>query len=327
MKNDKMKTNLNKTLHLFLNDLNKKESLENKNIVCGFSGGADSTSLLHCLISKRDFFKYNLEAVFFTHGDSPIAVDEDIMLKFCSEFCKEHNVKLHLIPLHLEKIPRQGWESSGRTKRLEYYKENNYDYVFLGHHKDDQNETTMTQLMRGGGKGSSAMKPIQGMYCRPFLEIRKKEIYNYLETLKIKWVEDPTNTNTDFTRNFWRNEGLPTIEKHYPNYSQMLDNFRKKNNELNDLAFEMAKVDGLVSIMNGESINIKELNSLRLKNLMIHYFKANGKSMEDAFFDQQVSHYESNRKLIVNQKGVEFYISKGMFSIGSPKLSTTPRFK
>ena len=45
----------------------------------------------------------------------------------------------------------------------------------------------------------------------------KDEIYDYLVSNNLKWIEDPTNTNTDFTRNFWRNVGLPTIEKHYPN--------------------------------------------------------------------------------------------------------------
>lgn len=323
----KQKFNLNKTTHLFLNKLNKSTSLKNKKIVCGFSGGADSTALLDCLIDKKDFFHYTLEAVFFTHGDSPIAVDEDVMLKFCTNFCNSHDIKLHVIPLNLEKIPRQGWESSGRTKRLEFYKNSNYDYIFLGHHKDDQNETTMIQLMRGGGKGSSAMKEVQGSYCRPFLNIYKKEIYEYLKSKGIQWIEDPTNKNTDFTRNFWRNVGLPTIEQHYPNYSQMLDNFRKKNDELNSLAFEMAKVDGLYSLIKGEDVNIKDLNSLRLKNLMSYYFKAHGKNMEDSFFEQQVANYESNGKLIVNQKGVEFYILKGIFKIGSFNPQLSPKLK
>ncbi len=313
----KRKFNLNKTTHLFLNNLNKTNNLTNKKIVCGFSGGADSTALLDCLIDKRDFFNYELEAVFFTHGNSPIAVDEDIMFKFCTEFCKQHNVKLHVIPLNLEKIPRQGWESSGRTKRLEFYKNSDYDYVFLGHHKDDQNETTMTQLMRGGGKGASAMLPRQGFYCRPFLNIRKKEIYEYLENKGIQWIEDPTNTNTDFTRNFWRNVGLPTIEQHYPNYSQMLDNFRQKNQELNELAFEMAIVDGLENFILGNEVNVKSLSNTRLKNLLTHYFKANNKGVEDKYFDQLMAHYQSNNKLIVNHKGVEFYISKGILKQGS----------
>lgn len=308
----KNKTNLNKTTHLFLNNLNKISNLTGKKIVCGFSGGADSTALLHCLVEKRDFFNYDLEAVFFTHGNSPIAVDEDIMLNFCQDFCQKHNVKLTFVPLDLEKIPRQGWESSGRKKRLEHYSKSDYDYVFLGHHKDDQNETTMIQFMRGGGKGVSAMKPIQGFYCRPFLDIHKKEIYQYLEDKGINWIEDPTNINTDFTRNFWRNVALPTIEQHYPNYTQMLDNFRKRNTELNELAFELAINDGLQKIIEGQSVSVKNISPVRLKNLLVHYFKAHNVNLEDSFFDQQISHYQSNNKLSVNHKGVEVHIYKGI---------------
>lgn len=306
--------NLNKTTHLFLKQMG---NLEGKNIICGFSGGADSTALLHTLIHKKEHFKFNLKAVFFTHGDSPIAVDEDKMFKFCNEFCKNNNIPFTIVNLNLEKIQRQGWESSGRKGRQNFYKEQNVDYVFLGHHKDDQNETTMIQLMRGGGKGASAMNPIEGIYCRPFLNIHKQDIYNYLEEKNVSWIEDPTNKNTDFTRNFWRNIGLPTISQHYPNYSQMLDNFRQKNSELNELAFELAKNDGLELLLQGESVNIKEFSSTRLKNLIVHYFKAQGKNMEDAYFDQQVAHYQANRKLIINQKGVEFFIYKGEFKAGT----------
>lgn len=303
--------NLNKITHLFLKNLG---NLESKNIICGFSGGADSTALLSTLIEKKSHFGFNLKAVFFTHGDSPIAVDEDKMYQFCSSFCKEHDIPLIIEDLKLEKIQRQGWESSGRKARQSFYKEQDVDYVFLGHHKDDQNETTMTQLMRGGGRGASAMKEIEGIYCRPFLKIHKKDIYEYLTNKNISWIEDPTNTNTDFTRNFWRNIGLPTIAKHYPDYSQNLDNFRQKNAELNELAFELAKVDGLNELVEGKSISVKDLTSSRLKNLIVHYFKANGKNMENAFFDQQISHYNANKKLHVNQKGIEFFIEKGVFS-------------
>lgn len=299
---------LSKTLHIFLNTLG---DLNGKNIIVGFSGGADSTALLDLLSKRKPFFNFNLKAVFFTHGDSPIAVDENIMKDFCQTFCKEREIELEIFDLNLEKIPRQGWESSGRNARQSFYQKVDCDWIFLGHHKNDQNETTMTQLLRGGGKGTVAMKPVEQKYCRPFLNHFKDEIYDYLVSNNLKWIEDPTNTNTDFTRNFWRNVGLPTIEKHYPNYSSSLDKFRKKQEDLYDLAYELALNDGLENFINHHDIYVQELSNKRLKNLLVHIFNHYGKSMEDAFYEQQVKHFMANNKLDLNQKGIELKIENG----------------
>lgn len=296
---------LSKTLHIFLNTLG---DLTNKKIIVGFSGGADSTALLDLLNQRKSYFHFNLEAVFFSHGSSPIAVEEDKMKTFCQSFCSERNIPLTICDLELEKIPRQGWESSGRKARQSFYKNSDADWIFLGHHKNDQNETTMTQLFRGGGKGTIGMQFIEGKYCRPFLDHFKSEIYNYLIKNNLQWVEDPTNTDTDFTRNFWRNDGLPTIEKHYPNYSSALDKFRKKQESLYEIAYEMALEDGLESFIQKEPVNVKHLSPVRLKNILSHIFNHYGKSMEDAYYEQQVNHYIANKNLYVNHKGIELII-------------------
>lgn len=318
--------NLNKTLHLFLTKLKP----ENKTITVGFSGGADSTALIHLLSLKKDFFKFNLQAVFFTHGNSPIAEDENKMFDLCHKFCEQHKILFEKIDLDLEKIPRQGWESSGRKARQSYYSNIETDFVFLGHHQDDQNETTMTQLLRGGGKGTAAMESFDGYYCRPFLNIHKKDIYHYLNQNKIDWVEDPTNKDTHFTRNFWRNVALPTIEKHYPQYSQTLEKFRNKQSELYELAYDMALTDGLKSILEGQAIDIKNLSDTRLKNLLSYVFTENNKNMEEAFFEQQVSHYRANNSVHIEQKGIFLSLYKGTiqkFEDKFPENTTNKKLK
>lgn len=302
---------LSKTLHIFLNSLS---NLKDKKIIVGFSGGADSTALLDLLQQRKPYFNFNLEAVFFSHGSSPIAVEEDKMKIFCQSFCEERSIPLTICDLDLEKIPRQGWESSGRQARQAFYKNSDADWIFLGHHKDDQNETTMTQLFRGGGKGTIAMQFVEGKYCRPFLNHFKSEIYDYLTSKNLQWIEDPTNTDTDFTRNFWRNEGLPTIEKHYPNYSSSLDKFRKKQENLYELAYEMALEDGLHSFIKKEPVHIKNLSAVRLKNIFSHIFNHYGKSMEEAYYEQQVNHYMANKNLYINHKGIQLTIENGILN-------------
>lgn len=298
---------LSKTLHIFLNSLG---NLKNKKIVVGFSGGADSTALLDLLHQRKSYFNFQLEAVFFSHGSSPIALDEDIMKVFCTNFCNERDIPLHICDLNLEKIPRQGWESSGRKARQSFYKNYESDWIFLGHHKNDQNETTMTQLFRGGGKGTIAMQFVEGKYCRPFLNHFKSEIYDYLKLNNLQWIEDPTNVDTEFTRNFWRNVGIPAIEAHYPNYSSSLDKFRKKQEDLYTIAHEMAIQDGLHLFIKKEKVFIHDISSTRLKNLLVHIFNHYGKSMEDGYYEQQVNHYFSNKHLDINHKGIVLNINK-----------------
>ncbi len=288
--------NVNKVVHLFLQDMN---NLAGKSIAVGYSAGADSTALLHIMAQKAKHFNFNLEAVFFSHTGSPINDGEDKNLELAKKTCKELNIKLIDVDLEMNKSAKKSWEQLGREGRLSFYKQQNYDYVFLGHHQDDQNETTMIQIMRGGGRGSAAMKEIDGIFCRPMLKVPKKEIYKFLEYKKLDWIEDPTNTNIEFTRNWWRNEGLPTIEKYYPNYGQLLENFRQKNNALNNIAFDMAKVDGLENFLTGKPIDTKELPDYRIQNLLSHAFSFIGNSIENNKVDNMIKIGKATNEAVI----------------------------
>jgi len=278
--------NINKIVQQFLNTL---PNLEGKKIAVGYSAGADSTALLHVLEQKSKHFNFKLEAVFFSHLGSPINEGEDKNLELARQFCKSLNIPLVEVELNLVKKAKKSWEQLGRNGRLDFYRNAEYDYAFLGHHKDDQNETTMTQIFRGGGKGVSGMKARDGIYCRPMLDVPKTAIYNYLTEKDIKWIEDPTNINSDFTRNFWRNVGLPAIENHYPNYTDLLDNFREKNNTLHLIAFDMAKVDGLEAFLSGSSLNVRSLPEYRVQNLLAQSFQFIGNSVENKRIDTLLS--------------------------------------
>lgn len=274
--------NLNKIVQQFINTM---PNLESKKIAVGYSAGADSTVLLHILEQKSRHLNFSLEAVFFSHLGSPINEGEEKNLELARVFCNSINVPLVEVELNLIKKAKKSWEQLGRNGRLNFYKNSDYDFSFLGHHKDDQNETTMMQIIRGGGKGASGMKPRDGIFCRPLLSVPKSEIYNYLIQEDLKWIEDPTNANSDFTRNFWRNIGLPAIEKHYPNYGDLLDTFREKNNNLHQIAFDMAKLDGLEEFLIGNSLKVKNLPEYRIQNLLSQSFQFLGNSIENNRID------------------------------------------
>ena len=319
-----MKNKLDYSLQQMLSKY--KNEINGETIYCGLSAGADSTCLFSLLNKKKDVFNFKIKAVFFSHGNSPIAVKEDTMLSVCKKLCKEHNVELIIVPLDLKIINNQGWESSGRIMRQNFYTQEQAKFVFLGHHEDDQNETTMTQLLRGGaGRGACGMKEAEGIYYRPFLSHKKQEIYDFLIENNIQWVEDPTNKNTDFTRNFWRNEGLPTIEKHYPDYSKKLNNFRSQLSELHQLAYDMALEDGLQDFISGDfCISTKELSDIRIKNLIKHYFQYQKINLTDNQYQEFLKSYKNNFVREIGNETSKLFLYS---SILSNALSLLPQPK
>lgn len=315
-----MKNTLDKEVHNFiLNEIGQNE-IQGKKIAVGYSGGADSTALIHIMKRKATFFKFEIEAVFFTHLGSPLTEGEDKSLLTAKEFCKSNSIKLKSVNLILNQDNKQSWEDLGRRGRMDFYKKSDYDFVFLGHHLDDQNETTMTQLFRGGIKGVSGMTSKSNKICRPLLKVSKTEIYEYLKQNSLVWEEDPTNTNTDFTRNFWRKIGLPTIENHYPGYSRTLESFRLKMDNQQKINYDLAVIDGLEYLKNGQPINIKELDDYRIINLIQQYCLSKNVGYEDNKIKDILQKSKSTKEINFSIGEDNLTISKDLISIGMPTL-------
>lgn len=243
------------------------------NIALGFSGGIDSSALLVLLANYQKYTnfnsqnKVNLTAVFFLHGDNPLMVNESETKKHCEKIARELKINLVVEPLKLLK-DNQSWESAGHRARQNYYKNSEYDYFFLGHHLDDQCETIMTQLMRGAGRSSSGILPIQNKAVRPLLSYKKTELKQYLIINNINWLEDPTNLDNNFTRNFWRNKALPKIEEYYPDYRKRLKTASDKMIRRDNISRDMAIVDGMDNLLSGKEITITTLSNNRIINLI-----------------------------------------------------------
>ncbi len=316
--------NINRQIHEFLQKL---PNLEGKKVAIGYSAGADSTVLLHIMAQKAKHFKFDLEAVFFSHDGSPINDGEDKNLNLAKKTCEDLGVNLIDVSLEMKKNSQKSWEQLGREGRLSFYKKSDYDYVFLGHHQDDQNETTMMQIMRGGGRGTGAMKIKDGIFCRPMLSVNKKEIYEFLNKNKLSWIEDPTNVNTEFTRNWWRNEGLPKLEEHYPSYRQSLENFRKKQSSLHKIAFDMAKIDGLENILEGNPVNIKNLSEDRVNNLLSYTFSAIGKYIENNKLENWLKQGKAKKSAEIITGDFSFSYNNGFISLKSVEKENKNQIK
>lgn len=185
--------------------------------VVALSGGLDSTALLHLM---ANYASKKTIAVHVNHGLSPNA---DQWQHHCAAICEQLK-----IPFYSEKIdvsPSQGESIENVARELRYaalkkYIEKNR-VLLTAHTKDDQAETFLLQALRGAGpKGLAAMSFLTsfglGRHCRPLLSFSREELGEYVRDQKLTWIEDESNQNTRFDRNFLRRDVLPTIKERWP---------------------------------------------------------------------------------------------------------------
>jgi tRNA(Ile)-lysidine synthase len=187
-------------------------------ILLALSGGPDSVFLLHFLKKYQKKFKVELCAFHLNHSLRKSADKEQ---KFCSELCKNLS-----IPFYSEKIDVKSFaeknkisvEEAGRNLRYKFFNEfaqkNNFNLIATAHNADDNAETVLLNLVKGTGiKGIAGIPVRRENIIRPVLCLRKKEIVNYLEENKIRFVTDESNLSEEYERNFLRLKVIPLIEK------------------------------------------------------------------------------------------------------------------
>lgn len=192
-----------------------------RDFLIGLSGGVDSVVLLHLFAQLPDL---NLRAVHIHHGLSPNA---DQWADFCESLCQDYR-----IPLITEKVNvcgNHGLEANARTAR--YQAIGNLiqpnEVLATAHHLDDQVETFFLALKRGSGlKGLSAMQAVGNWQhfaiFRPLLEREKADLIAYAEQQALHWINDESNGDNRFDRNFLRNQILPALNQRFPQFSQQV---------------------------------------------------------------------------------------------------------
>lgn len=183
----------------------------------GFSGGLDSTVLLHTIASVPALVS-KLQAVHVHHG---LSVNADAWQAHCQQFCKALSVPLmvHEVQIDADANIEQGARVARYNVFSSVLAEN--DCLLLGHHLDDQAETLLLQLFRGAGiDGMAAMMPInrfaKGVLARPFLQYSRKMLEAYACDHKLTWVDDESNQNSAFSRNYLRHQVMPLLREKWP---------------------------------------------------------------------------------------------------------------
>ena len=194
--------------------------------IVGFSGGADSTALLHALNAVRDQLNTPVSAVHVNHGLHDHA---DLWQEECESFCQRSNIQLECLRINPGRSSGKGLEAEARHLRYQAISTliKPGACLLTAHHADDQAETLLLNLMRGSGvDGLSAMpesRPFgNGLLQRPLLGFQNKALRDYLQENNIEWSEDPSNQHLDHDRNFIRHEIIPLLEKRWPEVSKRL---------------------------------------------------------------------------------------------------------
>lgn len=191
----------------------------------GFSGGVDSHVLLHALVKELTIEqKKKLVVIHVHHG---LSLNADDWLLHCEAICRQLEVRFVARKVVLES--QASIEDAARKARYQAFeKELNHGDVFLmAHHAGDQAETVLFRLLRGtGGKGLSGI-PVQrdlgeAQLLRPLLETPKASITDYAKTYDLSWIEDESNNDERFTRNFIRHRILPTLKTRFPQVERHL---------------------------------------------------------------------------------------------------------
>ena len=192
-------------------------------ILVGFSGGADSSALLHMLCKYGEQSGAKIYAAHINHGIRGDEADRDEY--FCREVCRELGVEFFSLRADvpaMAKETKESVETAARNLRYSFFdglmREKNIPILATAHNANDNLETILFNLARGASlSGICGIPPCrpcsEGIVIRPILELSKDEIYEYCKSNGIDFVTDSTNTDTDYTRNKIRSEIIPILSK------------------------------------------------------------------------------------------------------------------
>ena len=311
----------------------KKENLFTKkdHLLIAVSGGADSAVL--CALCAAAGLSFSLAHCNFKLRGAESNRDEQFVKKLSEQLGVKLFVKT-FDTISQAKLNKTSIEETARNLRYDWFKQlllesktsdNPFSFLLTAHHADDNVETVMMNFFRGTGiKGLRGILPKQQQIVRPLLFAKRKDIEEYAVTNQVEYITDSSNASNDYTRNLFRNEILPLIEKIYPealkNVLRNIDRFAAVE-YLYEESIEQIK-QKLIE-RKGDEIHISVLKLLKTKPLQTVIYEI----IKDAGFTaMQVSEVE---KLLHSDSGKyiksasHIILLNRKWLIISPNISTT----
>lgn len=242
-----------------------------------YSGGADSHVLLHALAQHSAELNSEIVAV---HVDHQLQAESGRWAQHCADTCTGLGVDCQLLRVEVADDSGEGLEAAARKARYRALAGvmQTGDALLTAHHQDDQAETLLLQLMRGSGpKGLAAMAEVKefgpGLLLRPLLEYSREQLQEYAGACGIQWVEDPSNIDQRFERNYLRQSIMPRLQQRWPSLGKTLGRAARHQAEAAQLCDELAALDMTGYVQQGR-LSIEAMSALtpiRQKNLLRHW--------------------------------------------------------
>lgn len=282
-------------------DLNYVKSLlaNSKNCLLGVSGGVDSMVLLNWLTQHKN----DLPPFTVMHIDHNINQNSNSWANLVSSRCNELKVDCKIIKVDITGFGNN-LEYAARRARYKAFCESGADTLILAHHANDQCESFLLKLFRGSGiRGLKAMSPITACWydknvsiVRPMLGITRTQIEYYAHANDIRYIDDPSNKDNGYDRNYIRNLVWPVIQDKFDIADINTIRSISHLSEAWELTSELARLD-LTSVTNYDNTldwhKTKDMGYLRIKNMILHILDQNN------VYNFSVHHVEQFAKGII----------------------------
>lgn len=297
-----------------------------------FSGGPDSTALLHALAQLPEARARGLRALHVDHGMNPQSPD---WVEHCLRFCDTLNLPCDVLRVQVELDTGLGLEAAARHARYTAFAAQlqQGEFLLLAHHRDDQAETVLLKLLRGAGPdslgGMHALRPFAlGQLWRPLLELSRKQLLDYVEAEQLPCINDPSNSDTRLARNHLRHDILPRLERLWP---QAVDSI-VHSAALSRAAADVLRVQWLAvfDTLRDPATNTVDaagwlaLHPALREPLLDHWLHALGLPAPTTAQRQQIEHQcnaRAGQQPCVQWRGAELHIWRGRLWAQSPQPS------
>jgi tRNA(Ile)-lysidine synthase len=267
-----------------------------RNYRIAYSGGLDSHVLLYGLVQLRlQFPEIALSAVHVDHGLNPCS---EQWAHRCREACAVFEIDCEVIKVNARPAKGESPEAAAREARYSVLRERIRagEYLLTAQHRDDQAETVLLQLLRGSGPhGLAAMAKVTafggGHLLRPLLTFSRAELKIYAEQERLVWIDDPSNQDISFDRNYLRHAVLPLLRHRWPGLSQTLSRAALHQVDAAWLLDQQAHKE-LDKISDGEhGLSVRALQKLappQRRNLLRYWLKQQELPLPDSTHLQRI---------------------------------------
>ena len=263
----------------------------------GYSGGLDSHVLLHlCARLRENDFRFRFHALHIHHG---LHAQADTWNIHCLRVCENLHIPLHSLRVQPQIKSGDSPEESARTARYHAFSQALSDnhVLLLAHHRNDQAETILLQLLRGAGLAGLSGMPekaafARGHILRPLLDLSRNAILDYARHHSLHWIEDPSNQDRSYDRNYLRHQVMPIVAARWPEFGKTLRRSGHHCAEAQELLEQIADADyQTLKHPQHDTLSIKGLSQLETKRqrlVLRHWIRRSGYRMPAAVVLERV---------------------------------------